>query len=103
MRVNEETVKAELAFNEDLWNWFLRFASEDELKDIVVHLSDLHAAAVPLRETIDRLSRIDPDDREAVRKALVDIDTQLYEHLAAHIEKLRSPLRALIGRLYEGE
>lgn len=103
MASDQEAVKSELAFNEDLWESFLRFASEGEAQRIVVHLSDLHSAIGPLREAIARLLQVDHNDRQAVRRALIAIDTQLYEHLAAHVEQLRDPLRDLVRRLYDGE
>jgi hypothetical protein len=93
-------VQEELQLNARLWDWFLQVISRDRASEIVVHLSDLHASAESLRNTIAGLLELAPSDKAAVRKQLVSLDTQLYHHLTAHVEELRHPLGDLIKDLY---
>lgn len=80
---------------------FLQLVPETHVTDYTANLGDIYGSMDPLRDAIGVLAQLDPTDRIAVRKALLEIDVQLYHHLTEHIERLRHPLRDLIDSLYD--
>jgi hypothetical protein len=91
----------ELAMHDRLWKWFGKVATEAEAQAIVVHFGDLYGASDKLRTLIAGLVKQDPADRPAARRALLDIQTELYEHMILHMQELRAPLHDLLDRLYD--
>lgn len=90
----------ELAMHDRLWEWFPKLATEAEAEAIVVHFGDLYGASEKLRALIVRLVEQDQTDRQAARRVLLDIETELYEHMILHMQELRAPLHQLLDRLY---
>ena len=84
-----------------LWQWFPKLLSEPEARGIVVHLGDLYGASAKLRSLVARLPRIPVDNRVAARRALLDVQVELYDHMWAHMTELRAALQDGIERLYD--
>lgn len=101
MASQQDHIGEELAMHDKLWAWFPRLATEAEAQGVVVHFGDLYGASEKLRALIAGLVETSPADRPAARRALLDIQTQLYEHMILHMQELRAPLQDLIDRLYD--
>lgn len=103
MNPQDRSVAAELIMHRKLEEWFSHLVPESHIEDYTVHLGDIYGSMDPLRDAIAALVMIDPNDRTAVRRALLEIDSQIYHHLTDHIEQLRHPLGDLINSLYDEE
>jgi len=76
----------------------------EEIADsMIVHLADLYAASMTVRRLIDELSQSDADDPRSVRKALIAVDTELFEHVTNHLDELRPALQNAVEQLYGRE
>ena len=101
MAVASKRIAATVAMSKRLWRWLPVALSDDEAQGIVVHLADLYGASAKLRELVAGLPRIDPRDRAAVRRALLAVHTELYDHMWVHMTELRGALHDGIDGLYE--
>ncbi len=105
-QVNEESrrISADMQTSSQALSRVLPSAiGTDAAEAIRLHLSDLYASAGRLRELIERLGQVDPSDRQAVRSALLSIETELYEVLERHRTQLKKPLTATVKRLFAEE
>jgi hypothetical protein len=73
---------------------------EEAAQPIVFYLSQLSAAAGHLRILIEQLGRVRPSNRPAIRRALLSIETQVYEVVERYKSQLKRPLTTTVKRLY---
>lgn len=91
------------AMHKRLWEWLPRLVSDQEAEGVAVHLGDIYGAAAHFRALLEHLVSLDPRDRGAVRKTLLAIRVELYDHTAQHVAHLHGPLQDVIDALYEEE
>lgn len=96
-------IVAQQAMHKRLWEWLPRLVTDQEAEGVAVHLGDLYGAAAHFRTLLDQLVSLDPRDRAAVRKTLLAIRVELYDHTAQHAAHLHGPLQDIIDALYEEE
>jgi hypothetical protein len=92
---------AEDVFRKRIESWCDLVTSHEKADSIRVHLKDLRNAGETLAALIAELPEIDPDDQVKVRKALLRIQFELYDHMKPHMDELFPGLDAVIDSLYE--
>lgn len=91
------------AMHKKLRAWLPKAVTPEEADAVAVHLGDLYGAAAHLRALLEQLVSLDPEDRAAIRKTLLAMWIELYDHSAQHLAQLHGPLQDLIDGLHEEE
>lgn len=71
--------------------------------DLVGDLTEIHAAAREIADSIEFLARVPPPTAAESGKALVNLSAWINDELMDHIGSLNARLANVISRLYESE
>lgn len=71
----------------------------DKGSELALHLADLYASAGSVRRIVERIGRMAPKSRAALRKHLRALDTFVFDISARHRSSLKRPLRAALRKL----
>jgi hypothetical protein len=97
---HQDKVPGDLLISRGLDEWAKR-SGVDVDRSLVANLTSLYAAATRIIEAIDHLAGTpDLPQREQAR-ALLQIQTWMFNELQNHAESLREPVESAICKLYE--